>query len=367
MVASTAATTPLIKTLYDPMLRYVVLKRQTVEHLPPVAEFRLVACVHREDHVNPVLDFLDVVPPTVESPLSLAVLHLNQLAGRSAPVFRPHHPTAEATIASDRITNAFHRHFESEQGSVALSTFVAISPIRSMHNDVCMLALDHKACLALLPFHKHFNGARHTVDHAVQTVNRNVLDFAPCSAAILVGNTLPTRAGFDDGGRRVAVYFLGGPDDREALALAFRMARSNISIRLTVVRFLPLQDKRLAVERDEERMQDDSAVAQVRGVCAGYEEKVLRNGEETAALVHRMSQEFELVMVGRRNGMETELTSGLSQWSECPELGIIGDMLAMEFADKIAILVVQQHQSFRGGGRGGGAPESDGGEAISES
>ncbi|XP_042409620.1 cation/H(+) antiporter 15-like [Zingiber officinale] len=367
MVASTAATTPLIKTLYDPMLRYVVLKRQTVEHLLPVAELHLVVCVHREDHVNPVLDFLDVVRPTILSPLSLVVLHLNQLAGRSAPVFRPHHPTAEATIASDRITNAFHRHFESEQGSVSLSTFVAISPIGSMHNDVCMLALDHKACLALLPFHKHFNGARHTVDHAVQTVNRNVLDFAPCSAAILVGNTLPTRASFDDGGRRVAVYFLGGPDDREALALAFRMARSNISIRLTVVRFLPLQDKRLMVEHDEELMQDDSAVAQVREVCAGYEEKLLKNGEETAALVHRMSQEFELVMVGRRNGMETELTSGLSQWSECPELGIIGDMLAMEFADKIAILVVQQHQSFRGRRSGGGSPENAGGEAISES
>jgi hypothetical protein len=38
------------------------------------------------------------------------------------------------------------------------------------------------------------------------------------------------------------------------------------------------------------------------------------------------------------------LTSGLAVWSsECPELGVLGDMLASaEFASRVSILVIQQ-------------------------
>uniref|UniRef100_J3KVH9 Uncharacterized protein n=1 Tax=Oryza brachyantha TaxID=4533 RepID=J3KVH9_ORYBR len=61
--------------------------------------------------------------------------------------------------------------------------------------------------------------------------------------------------------------------------------------------------------------------------------------------------QFDLVVVGRRGGGEGDdlegsaLTSGLSEWSECPELGVLGDMLASaEFASKVSILVVQQQQ-----------------------
>ncbi|ONM51895.1 Histone acetyltransferase type B catalytic subunit [Zea mays] len=63
-----------------------------------------------------------------------------------------------------------------------------------------------------------------------------------------------------------------------------------------------------------------------------------------------MSEKFDLLIVGRRGGEgegdpegSTALTSGLSESSEFPELGVLGDMLASaEFASKVSILVIQQ-------------------------
>ena len=42
--------------------------------------------------------------------------------------------------------------------------------------------------------------------------------------------------------------------------------------------------------------------------------------------------------------MISPLTAGLTDWSECPELGAIGDMLASsDFAATVSVLVLQQY------------------------
>ena len=42
--------------------------------------------------------------------------------------------------------------------------------------------------------------------------------------------------------------------------------------------------------------------------------------------------------------MSSPLTAGLTDWSECPELGAIGDLLASsDFAATVSVLVVQQY------------------------
>jgi hypothetical protein len=98
--------------------------------------------------------------------------------------------------------------------------------------------------------------------------------------------------------------------------------------------------------RDEEvlqefwqRYRDDERVV--------YVEKTVEDGEGTASVVRSMSDKFDLLIVGRRGEDRdvegSALTSGLSEWSECPELGVLGDMLASaEFASKVSILVIQQ-------------------------
>ncbi|XP_020081135.1 pentatricopeptide repeat-containing protein At4g19440, chloroplastic-like, partial [Ananas comosus] len=100
--------------------------------------------------------------------------------------------------------------------------------------------------------------------------------------------------------------------------------------------------------------EDEAAVEGFRERHAGservvYTERMVEDGEGTAGVMRGMSEKFDLVVVGR-GGREDEsgLTSGLSEWSECPELGVVGDMLAStDFGGKLSILVVQQQERLR--------------------
>jgi hypothetical protein len=57
-----------------------------------------------------------------------------------------------------------------------------------------------------------------------------------------------------------------------------------------------------------------------------------------------MGDVFGLFIVGRGQGNISPLTAGLTDWSECPELGAIGDLLASsDFATIASVLVVQQY------------------------
>ncbi|KAG5052156.1 hypothetical protein JHK85_004697 [Glycine max] len=57
-----------------------------------------------------------------------------------------------------------------------------------------------------------------------------------------------------------------------------------------------------------------------------------------------MDDIHDLFIVGRGQGVISPLTAGLTDWSECPETGAIGDMLASsDFAATTSVLVVQQY------------------------
>lgn len=144
---------------------------------------------------------------------------------------------------------------------------------------------------------------------------------------------------------------------------------NNRSITVTVIRLLPH-----VANDDKERKHDDAAVERLRESHARnrrlvYMEKVVEDGEGTAAVIREMSDQFDLLIVGRRKGVDSAPTRGLSEWSECPELGIIGDMLAAaEFTEKVSILVVQQQTRFGGklgvGGDGTGTAKEGGNVVV---
>ncbi|KAM3256628.1 hypothetical protein ACQJBY_049202 [Aegilops geniculata] len=362
MVLITAAATPLIKLLYDPTGRFARAKRRTMEGARPNAELRVMACLYTEDHAAPLIDLLEASGANHDFPVSLIVLHLTELVGRAASVLKPHKKSSTASSPSDRIVNAF-RHFEQQAapGAVTVSPYVAQSPYSSMHHDVCSLAHSRKANLILLPFHKSSDGARSTANSAVRSANRAVLQYAPCSAAILVDHGLASGSACATASnrnllQRVALYFLGGPDDREALAYAARMPESG-GTSVTVVRIKlrnwvgmgghdEVRDEEVLQEFWQRYREDERVV---------YVEKTVEDGEGTASVVRSMSDKFDLVIVGRRGEDRdvegSALTSGLSEWSECPELGVLGDMLATaEFASKVSILVIQQQAGITTGG-----------------
>ncbi|KAM3274087.1 hypothetical protein ACQJBY_043336 [Aegilops geniculata] len=362
MVLITAAATPLIKLLYDPTGRFARAKRRTMEGARPNAELRVMACLYTEDHAAPLIDLLEASGANHDFPVSLIVLHLTELVGRAASVLKPHKKSSNASSPSDRIVNAF-RHFEQQAapGAVTVSPYVAQSPYSSMHHDVCSLAHSRKANLILLPFHKSSDGARSTANSAVRSANRAVLQHAPCSVAILVDHGLASGSACATASnrnllQRVALYFLGGPDDREALAYAARMPESG-GTSVTVVRIKlrnwvgmgghdEVRDEEVLQEFWQRYREDERVV---------YVEKTVEDGEGTASVVRSMSDKFDLVIVGRRGEDRdvegSALTSGLSEWSECPELGVLGDMLATaEFASKVSILVIQQQAGITTGG-----------------
>lgn len=202
--------------------------------------------------------------------------------------------------------------------------------------------MDKKARLLVLPFHKASDGMREMARGSLQSFNRNVLDYAPCSVAILVDRGGVTCAHTNHLLQRAIMYFIGGADDREALSIAMRMVTGGIA--LTVVRF------RMRGGEDEVDEEDEKLIGDLRmryGQSEGivYVEKLLMDAEGTVAVLRDMSEKFDLVIVGRRKGTDSELTKGLSAWSECPELGVVGDMLAAtEFGGKVSILVVQQQK-----------------------
>lgn len=76
-----------------------------------------------------------------------------------------------------------------------------------------------------------------SVGQGWRTMTQRILKEAPCSVGVLVDRGFGSKEQTTDEAYRVCVVFFGGPDDREALELAGRMAE-HPRVRVTVVRFI---------------------------------------------------------------------------------------------------------------------------------
>lgn len=205
---------------------------------------------------------------------------------------------------------------------------------------------------------------------------------SPCSVGVLVdrGLNVSTRLAANQVSHNIVVLFFGGPDDREALSYAWRMSE-HPGISLTVMRFVPGEDANehvlqpngdlkdpgmLAVETENgrDKQLDEEIINNFRikndnDESVFYTEKVVNNGEETVEVIRSMDNVHDLFIVGRGQGMISPLTAGLTDWSECPELGAIGDLLASsDFAATVSVLVVQQYAGMGQQGDALGTPDS---------
>ena len=158
---------------------------------------------------------------------------------------------------------------------------------------------------------------------------------------------------------KVAVIFIGGKDDREALAYAGRVAR-HPGVKVTVIRFLvdtsSTNASKIAgyrvnlAEQEEEQGLDDECFAKfyerhVVGGRVSYMEKHLVNSAETFATLMSFDGQYSLLIVGRGSGVNSTLTFGMNDWQKCPELGPIGDVLSgPDFAVSLSVLIIQQHR-----------------------
>ncbi|XP_071936100.1 cation/H(+) antiporter 15-like isoform X1 [Coffea arabica] len=358
VVGITGVIAPLVKVLYDPSKRYVAYKRRTLLHSRNDEELRILACVHSQENVPAILGLLQVSNPTKDSPINLVVLHLNKLMGRASSVLVAHRERDKPLnpTQSERIFNAFKKFEEQYQGLVLMQCYKAISPYATMHDDVCLLALEKRTILIIIPFHEQWIlGQRVETSYAYRHLNKNVLEKAPCSVGILInrGNQKKSRyVATQPSLFHVAVLFLGGADDREALAYACRMA-DKPNVMLTVVRFRGSNSTGIVGGTERSKMLDAEILGGIklkmqikRQILS--QEYVATSGEDVLSITRRVGSSYDLVMVGRRHG-NSPIMSELRKWNQRGELGAIGEIFAAsDFRGEASVLVVQQQTKLWG-------------------
>lgn len=231
-----------------------------------------------------------------------------------------------------------------------MNAFTAIAPYATMHDEVCTLAFEKRTSMIIIPFHKHFSTLQSTEElgQPIRSVNRNIIRNAPCSVGILVDrgtlNTQTSALQTSLSGRsfyNVGMIFVEGPDDREALAFATRMAE-NPNVSVTVTKFTDPKQQSYSKEMNSEVIRKYVAAIDGKNQHV-YKEVHVKDSVDMINEIRSMENFFDLILVGRRHDSDSPLFMGLTEWNEFPELGFLGDMLASSDANcEISVLVVQQ-------------------------
>lgn len=71
----------------------------------------------------------------------------------------------------------------------------------------------------------------------------------------------------------------------------------------------------------------------------------MSDGLETVAALREIIDMYSLFIIGKGGQGNSPLTTGMSDWEECPELGLVGDLMqSSEMNIKGSILVIQRHR-----------------------
>ncbi|GAB4824326.1 hypothetical protein Ancab_007214 [Ancistrocladus abbreviatus] len=348
-----------VRLLYNPLKKYAGFQRRNILHCKPTDDLRILTCIHRPYDVTTITNFLSVCSSTQESPIVAYVLHLIKLVGRSHPIFISHDvQKKKGTYCSysEEILRTLNRFEHNNRDIISVHAYTAVSPPDAMHDDICTLALDKLVSLIILPYHRKFGfeGSIEFEYHERRLLNTSVLARAPCSVGILVDrgtyrhsnsnlsliSVLSSESLFS-----VGVIFIGGNDDREALAYAKRISRGN-RISLTVIRFIAQNEEDALHPLDAHQLAEFEDMVEVNQQYT-YIEEVTRDGAETALKLRSMIVHYNLLIVGRRFDLDCPQTSGLKEWSEIRELGILGDLLSSpELRCETSVLIMQQQQQW---------------------
>ncbi|CAN8255062.1 unnamed protein product [Cochlearia groenlandica] len=338
-----------LRILYDPKRKYINYQKRNILNLESHSDLRVLTCLHRPENVSETIALLQLLAsPNLDFPIAVTVLHLVKLVGQINPVLVSHNKKSNRLHNNSYIhtANLAFRQFMLESlESVTVATFTAFSHEKMMHEDICTLALDHTASMIILPSGRRWtiDGIFESDDESIRRLNQSLLERAPCSIGILIDrgqfsrttNVMSKRKYIID----VGMIFIGGKDDREALSLVKRM-RHNPRVRITVVRLFfnqEIESEDWEYVLDNEGLKDIKSTDDTSNV--GYIERTAKNGAEVATMVRMLAGEYDLMVVGRDQGMESSEFCGLTEWVELPELGIVGDLLAAkELSSKVSVL-----------------------------
>ncbi|PHU16231.1 hypothetical protein BC332_17436, partial [Capsicum chinense] len=347
MLVITGIARPLICYLYEPSRRYSGCRTKSIQHLDPNAELRVQVCIHSEDNVPSIVNLLEATNASRRRPIAVFVLNLMELKGSAAAVLVPTHKRKvklkSLPSRTEHISNAFNILAQRNRGFTAVQHFTSIVPYATMHDDICTIAVDKGVNIVILPFHKQWAiaGTVGANFPAIRMVNQQVLHKVPCSVGILVDRGQladNTQILFGHSLFRVTMLYLGGPNDDEALAYCCRMlGHPHISVNLVWLRHS--SDVNIEKKMEPSMIHWFKAHSKVAGRVS-FKEQVVHDAVGTTQVLRSLDDCCDLCIVGRDHE-QSELTLGINEWIECPELGFIGDMLATSDYS-FSLLVVQQ-------------------------
>ncbi|KAK2657914.1 hypothetical protein Ddye_010966 [Dipteronia dyeriana] len=345
-------------------------------------ELRILACAHGPGNVSSLISLVEATRSTKKQ-LKLFIMHLVELTERSSSIIMvqrarkngfPFFNRFRRGEWHDRVAGAFQAY--SQLGQVSVRPTTAISPLSTMHEDICHVAEDKRVTMIILPFHKQWrreggDESMENVGYGWRGVNQRVIKHAPCSVGVLVdrgfGNGAQTPGPTATVAQRICILFFGGPDDREAIELGGMMAE-HPAVKVTVVRFVEKDGLELdgvtlrpspnkcsennysfstaTMNREKEKELDETTVAEFKSKWDGvaeYTEKKTSNIVEGVLTIGR-SSDYDLVVVGKGRFPSNMVAELADRQAEHAELGPIGDILTSSGQGVVSsVLVVQQH------------------------
>ncbi|CAL9179604.1 unnamed protein product, partial [Musa hybrid cultivar] len=347
---TTFITTPIVMGIYKPARRAAPYKHRTVERSHVDSELRVLACFHGVRNIPTIINLVEISRGIRHRPLAVYALHLMELSERSSAISMVHKARRNGLPFWNRRDNAGHMvvAFEAYQqlSAVNIRPMTAIYDLDTIHEDIVASALQKRAALILLPFHKmqQLDGTLESVGHPYHLINQRVLRHAPCSVAIVVDRGLggTSQVSSSEVSYTVVVLFFGGPDDREALSYGGLMAE-HPGIALTVLRFLPAP-----VENVDQSAEDEACISNFRSNSQSsdgsltYEESTAADMLGIIAAIKNLGRR-NLFLVGR-----SPPAVALVEKSDCPELGPVGSYLvSAEFSTTASVLIIQRYDPSR--------------------
>ncbi|XP_057719501.1 cation/H(+) antiporter 15-like [Arachis stenosperma] len=378
----TMVVSPMINFMFKPRKRFEQNKLRTIQKLRANAELRILACVHNNHHATSMINILELFNATRLSPIHVFGLYLVEITQRAAALVVAHmEPSTQlgvqsnltqSQVESENIAFTFKALGNNGDGNgndaFRVETTSVVSSYETIHQDIYISARERGTSLILLPFHQQLSSDGNlleTTNVVYRDINKNVMQDAPCSVGIFIDRGLVT---FSQTCLHILMIFVGGPDDREALAIAWKMA-GHPRVQLSMVRLCLLDEAAAAAEEashhseeaegilsnamdnDKQKELDDEYISKFRYTAVNnedyisYSEADIRAGEDIPRVLKALDQRgCDLYVVGQGNCRNSILFSNLLEWCDCLELGVIGDILASNiFGTNSSILVVQQY------------------------
>ncbi|XP_057521570.1 cation/H(+) antiporter 18-like [Amaranthus tricolor] len=366
-LVTTFMTTPIVMAVYKPAKKGRTYKIRTVQRKDPSSQLRIMACFHSGRNIPTMINLIEATRGIKKREgLAVYAMHLMELSERSSAIRMVHKarnnglPFWNKTMQSDsdQVVVAFEAY--GQLSHVQIRPMTAISHFSNMHEDICASAESKRAALIILPFHKHqkIDGSLETTRHEYRVINKKVLQNASCSVGILVDRGLggSSQVSASNVDSTITVFFFGGPDDREALALGQRMSE-HPGITLIVVHFKadPNMEGRELVAIDmnspspgDSKTTDKEIIDAItqkvtKDGSIKYEERVVKTSSETIQIVKEFSR-CNMVLVGRSPEGMVAANFGLNVVTEFPELGPVGGFLiSQEVSTNASVLVLHQY------------------------